>query len=115
MPLVVNSLGGGHTNTHTHTDFHTETIFRNQVHADLLQAPVWFNNISKTDSRNNFLLVHHNSELKLLPPRQAIYSAGNQHYLGIILYTNQPNTSAHYRTNFVTVNSSLNEPTFLLL
>ena len=25
MPLVINSLGGGHTNTHTHTHIHTHT------------------------------------------------------------------------------------------
>ena len=37
MPLVINSLGGGHTHahthTHTHTDVRTKTILRNQVHA----------------------------------------------------------------------------------
>ena len=41
-PLVINSLGGGHTNTHTqirtHTDVRTETILRNQ-------ACAWFNNV----------------------------------------------------------------------
>ena len=37
MPLVINSLGGGHTyirthtQTHTHTDVHTETSLRNQA------------------------------------------------------------------------------------
>ena len=38
-PLVINSLGGGHTNTHTHTHTHTqayrhsrtEAILRNQA------------------------------------------------------------------------------------
>ena len=37
IPLVINSLGGGHTHTHIHehtqTDVHTETILRNQAHA----------------------------------------------------------------------------------
>ena len=35
MPLVINSLGGGHThtNTHMHTDICTETHLRNQVPA----------------------------------------------------------------------------------
>ena len=36
-PLVINSLGGGHTQTHTHTDVHTETILRNHLRA-------WFKN-----------------------------------------------------------------------
>ena len=33
MPLVVNSLGGGHTHANTciHIDIHIETILRNQV------------------------------------------------------------------------------------
>ena len=30
-PLVIDSLGGGHTHEHTHTDVRTETILRNQV------------------------------------------------------------------------------------
>ena len=42
MPLVINSLGGGHTNTHTHTDTRTETILRNQAHAGLRPARTWF-------------------------------------------------------------------------
>ena len=39
MPLVINSLGGRHTNTHmhTHTDVHTETISRNQARAGRIQ------------------------------------------------------------------------------
>ena len=49
MPLVINSLGGGHTHTHTHkhtnthtkthTDVRTETIIRNQARAGLR---TWF-------------------------------------------------------------------------
>ena len=49
-PLVINSLGGGHTHTHTHTCKHThththayrrsqtETILRNQARAGLLKS-----------------------------------------------------------------------------
>ena len=37
-PLIINSLRGGHTNTHT--DVSTETILRNHVRA-------WFNNSEK--------------------------------------------------------------------
>ena len=37
MPLVINALGGGHTDTdtdtHTHTEMRTKAISRNQVHA----------------------------------------------------------------------------------
>ena len=44
MPLVINSLEGGHTNTHanTHTYRHlrTEAILRNQGRA-------WFNNVGQ--------------------------------------------------------------------
>ena len=38
-PLVINSLGGGHTHkhTHTHTDVHTETLSRNHARG-------WFKN-----------------------------------------------------------------------
>ena len=45
-PLVINSLGGGHTHTqtHTHTDVRTETISRNQARAGLRPARAWFNN-----------------------------------------------------------------------
>ena len=32
MPLVINSLGGGHIHTYTQTDVRTKTIQRNQVH-----------------------------------------------------------------------------------
>ena len=44
MPLVINSLGGGHTDTNTHTDVRTETILRNQACAGLWPARAWFNN-----------------------------------------------------------------------
>ena len=52
MPLVINSLRGGHrqtdtqtdrykhTHTHTHTDVYTETILRNQ-------ACAWFEKVFK--------------------------------------------------------------------
>ena len=33
MPLVINALGGEHTDTHTHTDVQTKAISRNQVRA----------------------------------------------------------------------------------
>ena len=36
-PHVINSLGGGHTQTHTHTDSRTKAILRNQARA-------WFKN-----------------------------------------------------------------------
>ena len=51
MPLVINSLGGGHTHTHTHT--HTQThiqtirtgpILGNQARAGLRPARAWFKN-----------------------------------------------------------------------
>ena len=45
MPLVINSLGGGHThvNTHTHTQtIHTGSILRNQVLASLWPVHAWF-------------------------------------------------------------------------
>ena len=46
MPLAINSLGGGHTdthtNTHTHTDVRTETILRNQARASLWLVHAWF-------------------------------------------------------------------------
>ena len=49
MPLVINSLRGGHTqtdtNTHTYTDAHTETILRNQMCIGLWPACAWFKNI----------------------------------------------------------------------
>ena len=51
----------------------------------------------------------------LLLLKQASYSAGDQHFLGIILYNYQPNANANFRTHFVSISSSPNEPTFLLL
>ena len=61
-PLVINSLGGGHTHAHTHTHTHTHTrththtqayrrswteaILRNQVHAGLWPARAWFKKLS---------------------------------------------------------------------
>ena len=44
-PLVINSLGGGHTHTHTHTSIlsRTEAIIRNQARVGLRPAHVWFN------------------------------------------------------------------------
>ena len=49
-PLVINSLGRGHTHTHTHTRTHipsirTGSILRNQVCAGLWPAHAWFKNI----------------------------------------------------------------------
>ena len=50
MPLVINSLGGGHTHTHAnaHTDVHTETIS--------VVFPVGVT-IIETKSTNNFKLM----------------------------------------------------------
>ena len=47
-PLVINSLGGGHTQTHTHTDVRTETILKNQ-------ACAWFKTESAMCSLNHCL------------------------------------------------------------
>ena len=44
MPLVLNSLGGGHTHTNTHTDVRTETILRNQARASHRPVRAWFKN-----------------------------------------------------------------------
>ena len=40
-PLVINSLEGGYTHKHTctHTNIHTETILRNQVHQSRASMP----------------------------------------------------------------------------
>ena len=49
-PLIINSLGGGHTQTHTHTQTHahtdvrTTTILRNQARAGLWLGHPWFKN-----------------------------------------------------------------------
>ena len=43
MPLVIISLGGGHT--YTNTDVRTESILRNQVRAGLRPVRVWFKNV----------------------------------------------------------------------
>ena len=40
MPLVVNSPGGGHTNTPAHTDFCTETILRNHTPGLIIDSPI---------------------------------------------------------------------------
>jgi len=42
MPLVINSLRGGHTHTHTHIA-RTKAISRNQSHAGLWPAHAWSN------------------------------------------------------------------------
>ena len=39
MPLVINSLRGGHT----HAEIRTETILRNQVHTGYRPACAWIN------------------------------------------------------------------------
>jgi len=43
-PLVINSLGGGHTHTCILTS-RTKAISRNQLHASLWPAHAWFNKI----------------------------------------------------------------------
>ena len=59
MPLVINSLGGGHTHTHTHThtsthtDVRTGTISRNQAHAGRRPARAWFKNLLQRDADRN--------------------------------------------------------------
>ena len=48
MPLVINSLGGGHTHTNTQTHIQTDirigTISRNQACTGLRPAHAWFKN-----------------------------------------------------------------------
>ena len=52
MPLVINSLGGGHTHTHTHTQTQTQTQTQTHTHNDdphrinlRNQVHAWFKNI----------------------------------------------------------------------
>ena len=47
MPIVINSLGDGDTNTYTHKHtymFCAESILRNQVHTGQRPAHTWFKN-----------------------------------------------------------------------
>jgi len=44
-PLVINSLGGGHTHTQTSR---TKVISRNQARAGLWPARAWFKKLTKT-------------------------------------------------------------------
>ena len=44
MPLVFNSLRGGHTDIHTHTDNRIKVISRNQARAGSRLAHAWFKN-----------------------------------------------------------------------
>ena len=70
MPLVINSLRRGHTDTlalsplslshaRTHTHTHTHTILTNQVHTSLWSACAWFKKLLKIQqckpaSRNSY-------------------------------------------------------------
>ena len=47
MPLVINSIGSGHTDMQTqmHTYVHTETILRNQAYAGCRPALAWFKDL----------------------------------------------------------------------
>ena len=46
MPLVINSLGRGHTHTHTRIQtIRTGSILRNQACAGLRPVRAWFDNI----------------------------------------------------------------------
>jgi len=47
MPLVINSLGGGHTHTHTHTHIVDKSNFKKQARASLWPARAWFKNKPK--------------------------------------------------------------------
>jgi len=42
MPLVINSLGGGHTHTHTHTDIADKSNFKKPGMRRLWLAHTWF-------------------------------------------------------------------------
>ena len=57
-PLVINSLGGGHTHTQAYRRSRTEAILRNLVRAGLRPACAWFNNQPSTN--NWYLLVQTN-------------------------------------------------------
>ena len=52
MPLVINSLRGGHTDrqTHTHTDVQTKAISRNQVRTTFGHAPEGIKDLNKRNS-----------------------------------------------------------------
>ena len=62
-PLVINSLGGGHTHTHTHTHARThasiltswtKAISRNQSRAGLRPTRAWFNKIKFNKNQLSF-------------------------------------------------------------
>ena len=59
--------------------------------------------------------LRHFSIILQLPPRQASHSADHRHYLGRILYTDQPNIIPHFRTYFAIFGSLPEEFIFLLL
>ena len=48
MPLVINSLGGGHTHKHTHTHMHTDVRTRSMLGNQARRRPAraWFNNVN---------------------------------------------------------------------
>ena len=58
-PLVINSFGGGHTHTNTHTDIRTETILRNQAHTGLWPVHAWFKNYYLTNFDLLFIFTIH--------------------------------------------------------
>ena len=65
-PLVINSLGGGHTHKHTntHTDIRTGTISKNQARAGLWPAHAWFNDLSNLNYLASYVPHHRNNYYK---------------------------------------------------
>ena len=55
-PIVINSLGGGHTHTHILT-IYTGSILRNQVCAGLRPACAWFKNVKKVRKFSETLIL----------------------------------------------------------
>ena len=75
MPLVINSLGGGHTHTHTQTHIQTirtGSISRNQARAGLWPVRAWFK------KEHNFICNYPAGDLATYNLSQYIHKFGQK-------------------------------------
>jgi len=68
MPLVINSLGGGHKHTHKHTRILTsriKAISRNKSHAGQRPAHTWFKKIKLSPCDRLLLSLHSSGKIDI--------------------------------------------------
>ena len=104
-PLVINSLGGGHTHTHTHAQAYrhsrTEAILRNQVLTGLWPARAWFKKYTTVYTYSTIYVWLTLGEICHVCTDMCIWSHFNTYFMLWYIHTMHAHTRTHAYTHIL--------------